>query len=58
MTPTRPTTVRPVTTRGPTAAARSELAAERSTGAVKQSEAQRIAAARKARKKMAPPKDE
>ena len=35
-----------------------KLAAERATGAVRQSEAQRIAAAKKARKKMAPPKDE
>ncbi len=35
-----------------------KLAQERATGAVKQSEAQRIAAAKKARKKMAPPPDE
>jgi ribosome biogenesis GTPase len=35
-----------------------KLAGERATGAVRQSEAQRIAAARKARKKMAPPKPE
>jgi ribosome biogenesis GTPase len=35
-----------------------KLAAERASGAVRQSEARRIAAARKARKKMAPPKGE
>ena len=35
-----------------------KLAGERATGVVRQSEAQRIAAARKARKKMAPPKPE
>ncbi len=35
-----------------------KLADERATGAVKQSEAQRIAAAKKARKKMAPPTDD
>ena len=35
-----------------------KLSAERATGVVRQSEAQRIAAAKKARKKMVPPKDD